>query len=204
MHTKISKSNFFHFRCFYAYKNRKKAQDLKRFFFLDVLWSLCAFCAFYAFFPLRLFYARWRLFLFSFAYVLFILALRLSFSFAYVLFVFFMLVGSFFERYKTSPIPSFTILLRHYHNIFLLSHYIFIITTIYFYHHNTFLSLLQYISIITIHFYHYHNTFLLSQYISIIITIHFHYHNTFLLSQYISIITIHTKILFSFSFFFYI
>ena len=48
------------------------------------------------FLSLKRFYARWRLFLFSFAYVLFML---------------FMLVGSFLERYKTSQMPSFTILL---------------------------------------------------------------------------------------------
>ena len=45
------------------------------------------------FLPLRRFYGRLRLFLFSFAYVLF------------------MLVKLFRESYKTSPIPSFTILL---------------------------------------------------------------------------------------------
>ena len=75
----------------------------------------------------------------------------------------FMLVRFFRERYKTSPIPSFSILLHHYNTFY--------------YHHNTFLSSPQYISIITtIHFYH-HNTFSLSQYISTI-TIHFHYYNT--------------------------
>ena len=127
---------------------------------------LCAFCAFYAFLPLKCFYARLRLFLFLFAYVRFLLFVlvgsfreryktsqallsldvlwaqkcsflfadvrfvffvpnkQLSFSlmlyarlrlflflFAYVLFMFFMLVRFFRERYKTSPIPSFAILL---------------------------------------------------------------------------------------------
>ena len=90
-------------RYFYAHKNLKKrlfssqmflcaqksqkAQDVKRFFFLDVLWCLCAFCALLLH---RRFYAGLRLFLFLFAYVLFMLALRLSFLFAYVLFMLFM------------------------------------------------------------------------------------------------------------------
>ena len=109
MHTKISKSDFFFYpRCFYAHKNAV--------FFI----CLCAFCAFL----LKYFYARLRLFLFYllmcflcqtsnfFPLRRFYAHLRMFlFLFAYVLFMVFMLVTFFFERYKTSSIPSFTILL---------------------------------------------------------------------------------------------
>ena len=61
--------------------------------FLCLRWD-CLFYLFISdFLPLRRFYARLRLFLFLFAYVLF------------------GLVRFFYERYKTSPIPSFTRLL---------------------------------------------------------------------------------------------
>ena len=63
---------------------------------LSLLFAHVLFIIFMFFFLLRRFYAHLRLFLFSFAYVLFMLL---------------MLVRSFFKRYKTPPITSFTILL---------------------------------------------------------------------------------------------
>ena len=95
---------------------------------------LCILCQISDFLPLRRFYARLRLFLFSFVYVLLVI------------------VRFFRERYKTSPIPSFTILLYHYNTFLLLPQYISI-TTIFFHHYNIFLSP-QYIFINTIFFNH--------------------------------------------------
>ena len=79
MRTKIAKSI-----------RRKALLLFKRFMGIKMLLffiCLCAFCVFL----LRYFYARLRLFLFLFAHVLFMLALRLPFLFAYVLFMLFML-----------------------------------------------------------------------------------------------------------------
>ena len=117
IHIKISKTNFFHLRYFMCTKIAKSTRRKTLLFFRRFV----AFCAFL----LRCFHARLRLFLFayvlfmlfmlalrlSFLFILFMLALRVSFLFAYVLFMLFMLVRSFFKRYKTSQIPSFTILL---------------------------------------------------------------------------------------------
>ena len=76
MHTKSTKATFFILDVFMRTKiaksPRRKALLFRRFcahenvvFFI----CLCAFCAFYAFLPLKRFYARLRLFLFLFAYV---------------------------------------------------------------------------------------------------------------------------------------
>ena len=85
MLTKIPKST----RCKALLLLRRFMRTKMLFFFI----CLCVFCAFYAFLPHRCFYARLRLFLFLFAYERFVL---------------FVLVVSFCERYKTSPITSFT------------------------------------------------------------------------------------------------
>ena len=86
----------------------QKAQDVKRFFFLDVLCAqkcclfylltcvLCFLCQTSNSLHVRCFNVRLRLCLFLFAYVRFAL---------------FVHIKSFCERYKTPPIPSFIILL---------------------------------------------------------------------------------------------
>ena len=65
MHTKSTKSNFLHPRFFYAYKTRKKQKSF--------LFAYVQFVLFFMLFFLLdgRFYARLRLFLYSFAYVLF-------------------------------------------------------------------------------------------------------------------------------------
>ena len=128
MRTKIAKST------------KHKALLFRRFMrikMLSFLFAYVYFVFFILFFSLRRVFACLRLLLFLFAYLLFMLA------------------KSFLKWYKTSSIPSFTILLHHY-NTFSRYHYIFLspqyftIITICFYHHNIFLS--AYFSIITIFF----------------------------------------------------